>query len=115
MNNFDVHNITTETYLGKISFADKSIARMKGLLGTRELPAFQGLLLSPCKQVHTIGMHYPISVWYLDGEMQIIQIVDNLLPWRISPFVRDSALIIEFPQDWAQKTESKVRDRLQLR
>lgn len=107
-----ITNLRNNTYLGKIAVADTFWQRIKGLLGTKELAPFQGLLIQPCKQVHTFGMHYPISVWYVDHELQIIHLVDNLRPCRISPVSRNSSFVIEFPPNWAYLTDTHVGDHL---
>jgi uncharacterized membrane protein (UPF0127 family) len=52
-----ISNKINGTYLGKVSVAEDAKAKTKGLLGTKELPPFHGLLLQPCRQVHTFGMH----------------------------------------------------------
>lgn len=114
MKELSVTSLRTGNYLGKVSVAEDSKARLKGLLGTKELAPFHGLLIQPCKQVHTFGMHYPISVWFIDRELKVIRIVDNLQTWRISPYCRHSHSIIEFPQKWAEKTETKLGEYLLL-
>ncbi|NLI93726.1 MAG: DUF192 domain-containing protein [Peptococcaceae bacterium] len=112
MKEFNIKNLRTDTYLGKVAIAEDTASRMKGLLGTQELPFFHGIILKPCKQVHTMGMRYPISVWYINRQLQVIKIVDKLQPWRIAPFIRISHLIIEFPQRWAEITGSQEGDDL---
>lgn len=101
---------SNDTYLGKLSVADNLKTRMKGLLGTPSLSEFQGLLIKPCKQVHTIGMSYPISVWFISKDHQILKIIPSLKPFRISPYVQDSCYVIEFPENWSAKTECNEGD-----
>jgi len=113
MKEFKITNLRTETYLGNVTVAEDTVSRMKGLLGTKELLPFQGIILKPCKQVHTVAMHYPISVWYVNRRLQIIRIVDKLLPWRVSPYDPFSHLIIEFPQKWADITGTATGDYLE--
>lgn len=114
MKEFKIINKRNRIFIGKVRVADNFLTRLKGLLGRKPLSTFQGLLLKPCKQVHTIGMRYPLSIWYIDKELKVIKIVDNLQPYKISPYVKDSLLIIEFPSNWAQITGSREGDLLDV-
>ena len=62
--------------------ADNPIRRLKGLLGRRSLPAGEGLLLRPTGAVHTSFMRFPIDVVFLDDDLVVVHVVDELRPWR---------------------------------
>jgi len=109
-----VFNKENHVFLGEVAIADSFSTRLRGLLGSRDLPCFKGILLKPCKQVHTIGMRYTISVWYVNRELKIIKIIDALPPNTISPYLRESHFIIEFPSTWAHITESQEGDKLEM-
>lgn len=112
MQEMNLKNMTSRKFIGKIRLANEFKTRAKGLLGTSGLPAFQGLLLKPCKQVHMFGMKYPLSVWFIDRDLKIIKIIDQLMPWRISPYVSKASFVIEFPEKWAEITGSREGDYL---
>lgn len=104
-----------QIYIGTVSIADNTFTRIKGLLGTPLLPDYEGLLIKPSKQVHTIGMRYPISVWFIDKDNKVISIINNLIPGRISPYVRKAQCILEFPGNWAEKCGCREGDYLEIR
>jgi len=56
--------------------------RFVGLLATPALNKNEGLLLSPCHSVHTIGMRYPIDLIFMDKDGRVVKCVKNLLPFR---------------------------------
>jgi len=56
--------------LASIEIARTPRARAFGLIGKRDLEG--GLLLEPCRAVHTIGVRFPIDVAYLDGARVVI-------------------------------------------
>ncbi len=64
--------------------ADRSLTRMKGLLGRSELPAGEGILLRPASSVHTWFMRFPIDVVFLDRELRVLRIVPALPPWKVA-------------------------------
>jgi uncharacterized protein len=64
--------------------ADRAPARMRGLLGRRELPAGEGLLLQPAPMIHTAFMRFAIDAVFLDRELTIVKLEPHLAPWRTS-------------------------------
>jgi len=114
MKKLRINNQRNNAFLGDVLVADTLFTRTKGLLGTKDLAAWNGLLIKPCKQVHTLGMRFPISVWYIDHENRIISIIDTLMPNRIAPCVRDSLYILEFPEKWAELMNTSEGDCLEL-
>jgi uncharacterized protein len=54
--------------------AETTRERMRGLLGRDHLPPDEGLLLKPCRSIHTFGMGFPIDVLFLDRHQRIVAI-----------------------------------------
>jgi uncharacterized membrane protein (UPF0127 family) len=68
--------------------------RLRGLLGRPPPPAGQALWIAPCRQVHTLGMRYPIDVVHLDREGRVL-LVETLEPWRVGRFVWRAGGVLE--------------------
>lgn len=77
--------------------ANRFFSRLKGLLFTKELPPEQSLLISPCQQVHTLGMHYAIDLAFINKEQQIIKLVQGLQPNR-QAYARGARFVLEMPE-----------------
>jgi uncharacterized membrane protein (UPF0127 family) len=75
---------TTALDLQPVGHACRFGSRLRGLLGRPPLAARDGLLLSPCAQVHTFGMRYTLDVVHLDKYGKILKCVPALLPNRLS-------------------------------
>ncbi|MNR86788.1 hypothetical protein D3C72_176440 [compost metagenome] len=82
----------------ELRMADNFFTRAKGLLGTRELPEGHGLLIRPCNSVHMLGMSYTIDVVFLSKAMEIVRIIPELKPWRLSPVVKGAYQVLELPE-----------------
>ena len=82
----------------ELRMADNFFTRAKGLLGTRELPEGHGLLIRPCNSVHMLGMSYAIDVVFLSKAMEIVRIIPELKPWRLSPVVKGAYQVLELPE-----------------
>ncbi len=63
--------------------ADRPLARMRGLLGRRELPAGEGILLSPASAVHSWFMRFPFDAAFLDEELVVLAVAAHVRPWRM--------------------------------
>jgi protein-S-isoprenylcysteine O-methyltransferase Ste14/uncharacterized membrane protein (UPF0127 family) len=71
--------------------------RLRGLLGTRRLETGQGLWLKPCRQVHMLGMRYPLDVVFLDDELVVVRAISSLAPGRVSPRITQATSALELP------------------
>ena len=58
--------------------------RFRGLMGTADLPAEEGMLFPATSSVHTHFMRFPIDVVFLDDERRIVAIRPALRPWRMA-------------------------------
>jgi uncharacterized membrane protein (UPF0127 family) len=94
--------------------ADQPLRRMRGLMGRRGLPAGEGLLLSPAPAIHTAFMRFPIDALFLDGDLQVLGIVERLRPWRFASKRRAHA-VLELSAGECARRGVEVGDRLELR
>ena len=66
----------------RCTVADRMLPRMKGLLGRRELPPGEGMLIEPAPSIHTFFMRFPIDVVFLDRDGRVLRIAESVRPWR---------------------------------
>lgn len=90
------------------------LARLKGLLGSDCLDPDEGLWLSPCSSIHTLGMRYAIDVVFLDRTLQVTAIVTNLKPRRARFGPRGTRCALELPAGAAARQGLVKGDRLQF-
>lgn len=110
------YNQTQDRILGdRIVLADRWWLRLRGLLGTRSLSAGEGLLLVPCRSVHTLGMAYAIDVAFLDGDGEVVAAYSDLSPGRGSRWHRDARSALELPSGTLAGSGTRVGDRILIR
>ena len=85
--------------------------RMKGLLGRRDLPRGEGILLKPASSVHMAFMRFPIDAVFLDRDLRVVKITADLRPWRTAGS-RGAKAVLEIPAGEAKRRELTVGDRL---
>lgn len=74
----------------------KSITqRMLGLMFSKSIPNGDALWIRPCNSIHTFFMNYPIDVLFIDKNLRVIKIYENLKPWRITPIHFRCASVLE--------------------
>jgi len=88
--------------------------RLRGLLGATALRTGEGLILAGEKSIHTMFMSFAIDVVYLDKNYTVIRTTPNMVPYRLGPFVTQSAFVLEMPVGVIAQTSTQVGDRLQL-
>lgn len=110
---FEVSNRSKETLLGeRVEAAGSARARSRGLLGSRGWDGRDGMLLKPCRNVHTFGMRYPIDVAFLDRENRVLRAVRGLKPGRLSPLVLKARSALELPAGRLRETSTEPGDLL---
>jgi uncharacterized membrane protein (UPF0127 family) len=71
--------------------------RMKGLMGVRDLPPGDGLLLAPANSIHTHFMAIPIDVLYVQPDGRVVDFDENLRPWRFARIRPQARFVLELP------------------
>ena len=70
-------------------------SRARGLLGRRAMAPGEGLWIVPCPMIHTFFMRFPIDVLFLDRGLKVVRVMENLRPWRLSPWVWRAHSVLE--------------------
>lgn len=61
------------------------------------MEAGEGLWLLPCPMIHTFFMKFSIDVLFLSRQWRVLKVMENLKPWRISPYVFGAHSVLELP------------------
>lgn len=86
--------------------------RMRGLRGRTD---FQGaMVLRPCRQVHTFGMHFPLDVAFCDAAGVVLRTL-TLPAWRLSRPVWRAAFVIEAEAGAFERWKLAPGDHLEIR
>ncbi|RPJ55037.1 MAG: DUF192 domain-containing protein [Dehalococcoidia bacterium] len=88
--------------------------RLRGLLGAAPLQQEQGLILVGEKSIHTLFMSFPIDVVYVDKTYKVIRADVNMVPYRLGPFVKQSAYVLEMPVGVIADTATQTGDQLEF-
>lgn len=75
--------------------ADTWAARLRGLLDRDRLADENGLLLTRCPSVHTLGMAFAIDILFLTADCRILRVAPGVRPWRAVFGPRGTAQVLE--------------------
>ncbi len=94
-------------------FADRPLARMRGLMGRARLDRGHGLLLTPAPSIHTFFMRFAIDAVFLDADLRVLDVASGLRPWRVA-WRRGARTVLELPAGEAARRGVKAGDRLEV-
>lgn len=95
--------------------ADNSWTRLRGLIGVRDLPAGDGLVIDPCRGVHCMFMSIPIDVVYVDKQHKVVALDRAMKPWKIGKIYRNSQYVIEAAVGTIDRSKTQIGDQLELK
>lgn len=108
-----LENATRATLLGdRVRMADRWWLRLKGLLGAPPLEKGEGLVITPCRAVHMVGMRRALDVLFLDREMRVVALHPGLLPGSRTRWNPLALHAVELPEGMVEATGTRCGDRL---
>jgi uncharacterized protein len=108
-----VVNGTRETVLAaRARLADGPWSRLRGLLGSSRLADGDGMVLEPCRSVHTFFLRYPIDVVFAARDGRVVAIAEALPPWRMTSWHPTAWRAVELPAGTVASTRTARGDVL---
>ena len=83
--------------------ADNPWTRFRGLMGRARLEPGRGLMLRPASAIHTSFMRFSIDAVFLDDELRVLRVRENLRPWRAAA-VPGAKVVLELAAGQASST-----------
>jgi hypothetical protein len=109
-----VHNQSRDTKLAdRALIADNSKTRKTGLLKHDRLESGEGLWITPCEGIHTVGMKFPIDVLFLDKKRKVVKIRAAMPRWRMAASLFAHS-VLELPSGTAHATQTTSGDQLEF-
>jgi uncharacterized protein len=108
-----IRNAERGTVLGdEIEIADDWWRRLRGLLARPPLKHGEGLLISPCRSVHMIGMKFGLDVVFLARDGRVVGLYEALAPGRLTRWHHDAFHALEVPPGTIASSGTCLGDRL---
>ena len=91
--------------------AARPLRRMLGLLGRRDLPQGEGILLRPAGSIHTFFMRFSIDAVFLNENGVVLCIAAGVRPWRVAVCKRARS-VLELAAGESERRGLEVGERL---
>ena len=88
--------------------------RFRGLMFAEEIPDSYGLVIKPCRQIHMFNMKFPLDVIYLSEDDTVVDIDEDIRPWKIGRTVKAAAYVIEVNAGFCARNGIVPGDRLSV-
>jgi uncharacterized membrane protein (UPF0127 family) len=86
--------------------------RARGLLGRDSVEG--AVVLRPCRQVHSLGMRFPIDVAFCSSEGEVLRMLE-LAPWRLTRPVWRAAFVVEAAAGAFDRWNLRPGDRVEVK
>lgn len=80
-----------------IEVAESFSSRLIGLMFKEKFENADGLMIDPCRSIHTCFMKYPLDIVFLSKEDKVVKIVRCLQPWRMTWIYYRAKKTLEMP------------------
>jgi len=108
-------NLTRNTTIASnVKIAQDTLSRMKGLLGTKEFPSGEALVITHCQSIHMFFMNFPIDVIFCDKQNKVVGLCNDIKPFALSPIFFKASYAIELPAGTVATTQTQAGDQVQL-
>lgn len=107
-----MNKTTNETLIPQLEIARTFSKRGKGLLGRSFLPSEDALWIHRCNSIHTFFMKFSIDCVFVDKNMKVKAIYQDIHPWRLILPVWGASSVIEMASGSVGKMRLKVGDQL---
>jgi uncharacterized membrane protein (UPF0127 family) len=91
--------------------ANRPHTRMRGVIGKKDLRRGEGVLLRPTFSIHTAFVRFPIDAVFLDTELTVLSVAQELKPWRLAG-MRKARAVLELAAGECRRLGVKPGDRL---
>lgn len=108
-------NATTGNIVAtRIDILSTFLQRAVGLLARPSMRGDEGVLIRPCRAIHTMGMRFPIDVVFADGQNRVLRVVSEVRPNRPLLACPGATIVIELGRGVLRDIEILPGDRLEL-
>ena len=103
-----------KTVISNLEIARSFFERGQGLLGRSHLDPQAGLWIPRCNSIHTFFMKFAIDCVFLDKNLKVTAIYEDVRPWRLIGPVWTARSVVELSSGVAKKSGIQIGDQLHV-
>jgi uncharacterized membrane protein (UPF0127 family) len=109
-----INKRTGAVIVSDLEIANSPISRMVGLLGRKGIDNGKGLMITACHSIHTFFMKFPIDVIYMDKDLKVLKITENLKEFRLDSGPSGTCQTLELKAFYIKAIEIKTGDSAEI-
>ncbi len=94
--------------------ADTMWTRMVGLLRHKKLDAGEGLWITPCNSIHSLGMKFVFDAVFLSKTGEVVALREKVPPGRFLAPIWKAHSVLELPGGAIEASRIQIGDQLKL-
>lgn len=99
--------------VSNVGWAQSFFDRLVGLMFKEEKDVASGLLIEPCKSIHTFFMKFSLDVAFLDSKNKVVRVIYGMRPWRMTRTYFTASTVLEvraglLPKDLSRGDQLEV-------
>jgi hypothetical protein len=83
-------------------------------MGRKSLGPEEGMVIRPCEGIHTLWMHFPIDVVFVDVRDTVVRVFPNVAPFRLRFGGGKADTVIEGPIGMIERSGTRVGDSIAI-
>jgi len=87
---------------------------MKGLLGQKDLPPGEALIITDCQSIHMFFMEFAIDVIFCDRQNKVVGLCREIKPFGLSPVFFKASYAIELASGSIASSQTQIGDEIRL-
>ncbi|MGZ3775267.1 MAG: DUF192 domain-containing protein [Pseudobdellovibrionaceae bacterium] len=107
-----MNKTTNEVLISHLEIAQTFATRGKGLLGRTFLESHHALWIHRCNSIHTFFMKFSIDCVFVDKNLKVKALYEDIHPWKLVWPVWGATSVIEMASGSIGKMKIKVGDQL---
>jgi hypothetical protein len=105
---------TKKTLISDLQIAKSFLQRGLGLIPRKSLGEDQGLWIPKCNVIHTFFMSFAIDCVFVDKNLKVQGLAENVKPWRFSKPYWAADSVIELAAGSIERLQIKLGDQLNV-
>ena len=93
-----------------VKIASNPLSRGIGLLLHSTLPEEEGLLIVPCKSIHSFLMRFEFDALFLDRDGKVVHLVKRVKPSKITRHIWEAYQVLEISAGIIENTNTETGD-----
>ena len=94
----EIYNLDEDLLVAdRVTMCETFPARLRGLLGKRSLAEKEVYWIRPCESIHTFFMLMAIDAVFVDADLRVVKIIENMTPFQVCLPAKHAAGVIEGP------------------